>query len=506
MVRERKHTAGVYERSRTRVHAFETTSNLESSTTKKTLATPNTSGKKIPSKLKQFPSAVKKRGNKIFACPEHAVENRHDVDFKRSTKRRDVNLSEVVTCADPTGEGLSNVALNQHSDVLNMCEFDRSATYPAEKSFNGDIPQCWLRESCMQLMDICEEVSYIEFLKPPRGLYRAHENGKEDEGGYKRDFVAFGKDMTSGSSYKQPNETNVHDKGDVIEDDLTYSSVEQHRNVIKEELETGSCDCCSMKDNKTEHCCQDSKEKLKLNGPYARIYCPCLKRGRNTKLKRQFCSLNSLENIYEVDEPESAVLHRQARSNVDIACCCDENANVWKDDKLSKSVETSQSESCVTLDKNKTGIARLHEAAKSGDVKEIDSLIENDVPVDGLGLFGWTPLYNALASNQIESAELLLNTGANPNFKHQQGKTVLHMMASLGNYTALEMLLDYGVEVNVVDKDGWPALHEAIRRNHFKCAALLMSSGADVAFYTAKRVEEYQMVLDRAKIYKSSSS
>ena len=233
-----------------------------------------------------------------------------------------------------------------------------------------------------------------------------------------------------------------------------------------------------------------------------RNFCSSHKRGRKTRLKQKFSSLTSLENISEMDELESVFLVQLAEIDGDINH--DINRNIrTNSSKPSQDRETAPV-NCVPLDKSNRAIFRLHEAAKNGNMDEIESFRKKNFPVNCLDSFGWTPLYNALARHQTEIAELLLSIGANPNFQHKNGKTILHEMAYVGNYKAIEMLVDNNVDVNDEDYNGWPALHEAMRKKHLKCAALLMSSGTDVAMYTAKRVEEYEKLLSRVNMYKST--
>ena len=59
----------------------------------------------------------------------------------------------------------------------------------------------------------------------------------------------------------------------------------------------------------------------------------------------------------------------------------------------------------------------LHQAAKTGDIKLLQSLITSGANVNEKDLNTWTPLHEAAHNGNIEAAELLISNGADVNSK-----------------------------------------------------------------------------------------
>ena len=145
---------------------------------------------------------------------------------------------------------------------------------------------------------------------------------------------------------------------------------------------------------------------------------------------------------------------------------------------------------------NEDGMTMLHKAAQSGFTVLTRFLVNNGISTEMSDSQGWSPLCVALDNGNFNCAQVLVRLGANVNFVGPEGRTILHKMASQGNYKAMEFLVNCQVRLDVEDNHGWPAVHYAFRKKKLKCAALLLSSGADVGRYTAKRVQEYSMATE----------
>ena len=65
-----------------------------------------------------------------------------------------------------------------------------------------------------------------------------------------------------------------------------------------------------------------------------------------------------------------------------------------------------------------------------------------------------TPLHSAAARSQVETSELLLNSGVNPNAKQEKGYTPLHEAAQSGSIEMARLLLEHGADVNAKTEDG----------------------------------------------------
>src|ERR1700683_5410935 len=78
------------------------------------------------------------------------------------------------------------------------------------------------------------------------------------------------------------------------------------------------------------------------------------------------------------------------------------------------------------------GIEELHKAARAGNLKQVEALIAEGVPVDAKDSVGGTPLHYAAWAGELGVAEYLIRMGADVNARHANGATPLHY-AVMGN-------------------------------------------------------------------------
>ncbi|XP_065198340.1 leucine-rich repeat serine/threonine-protein kinase 1-like isoform X2 [Sycon ciliatum] len=123
---------------------------------------------------------------------------------------------------------------------------------------------------------------------------------------------------------------------------------------------------------------------------------------------------------------------------------------------------------------------RVHNAASSrlgtGDLKRLLSERPECVHFNDATKHNRAPIHSAIAHNQDECLEILLQHGANPNhvmsrFDHLWQP--LHLAASLGNIRCIVVLLRYGADIFGKDESGYTPLEKASRNRHRACAQLL---------------------------------
>ncbi|WP_374698648.1 ankyrin repeat domain-containing protein [Wolbachia endosymbiont (group B) of Limnophora tigrina] len=132
---------------------------------------------------------------------------------------------------------------------------------------------------------------------------------------------------------------------------------------------------------------------------------------------------------------------------------------------------------------DKHELTPLFYAVMNNDEKMIKLLVETgDANVD-LGKYN-NPLGIAITRGYIESAEYLINKGANLDQQDSIGRTLLHKAAEDGNLAAVKFLIDQGARLDVLDKWNDTPLHVAanvkVNKDHTEIVDYLIQKGADI--------------------------
>lgn len=125
---------------------------------------------------------------------------------------------------------------------------------------------------------------------------------------------------------------------------------------------------------------------------------------------------------------------------------------------------------------------RFTTAVFYGDTETVKKLLtvhKGEVDVNA-PLFEYTPLIFSAYQNNIETARLLLESGANPDLEDEEGSTALRWAARCGNTEIASLLLEKGADPNLADKnDRMTALHYAVFERNTETVAALLKAGAD---------------------------
>jgi hypothetical protein len=132
------------------------------------------------------------------------------------------------------------------------------------------------------------------------------------------------------------------------------------------------------------------------------------------------------------------------------------------------------------LDKN--GFTPLHWAVIFGKKDMIEYLIGKDADIKGLkkALRGWTPLQSALFAYNNDMSDLLVAHGALKDLDREEGLTYLYLAASSGNVSLINKLIKKGMPAASRNKYGDTPLHKAAVKGHIAAAKALLKNGADI--------------------------
>jgi ankyrin repeat protein len=161
---------------------------------------------------------------------------------------------------------------------------------------------------------------------------------------------------------------------------------------------------------------------------------------------------------------------------------------------------------------------KIHRAAKLGRTEEVKKLLESGVDVNKV-VDGMSPLQAATKGHQIECMRLLIERGADPAVKDEDGRDLWDLVwpgnrfISRGEADAMAVLLENGFEGRIslmtavkdadnaqlitvllkqgesheqVDENGWTPLHHAADQGHSESTLALLQAGANPNAETTK--------------------
>ena len=121
----------------------------------------------------------------------------------------------------------------------------------------------------------------------------------------------------------------------------------------------------------------------------------------------------------------------------------------------------------------------LFVAAWKGDLIKVQTLLEMGANPNAKDDNGWTPLHWAAQEGHVDVVRVLLERGANPNAKDEYGDTPLHNAAQKGHVEIVKLLLERGANPNAKNNYGWTPLHRAAQEGYFNIVELLLERGAN---------------------------
>ncbi len=119
----------------------------------------------------------------------------------------------------------------------------------------------------------------------------------------------------------------------------------------------------------------------------------------------------------------------------------------------------------------------LGNAAKAGDIAEIERLLNEGADVNESGLA--SPLFYAIQYKHTDAARLLIKRGADVNKASAWGPPI-HEAAKRGNAEIVGLLLEKGADPSVTAPRGMTPLHSAADGGSVEATQYLLDHGADV--------------------------
>eukprot|EP00434_Breviolum_minutum_P007685 symbB.v1.2.006779.t1/scaffold396.1/size242164/6 len=121
----------------------------------------------------------------------------------------------------------------------------------------------------------------------------------------------------------------------------------------------------------------------------------------------------------------------------------------------------------------------LHVAAYFGHEDAVKALVKRGAKLEAKTKFGLTPLSQAARNGQVRICELLLDFKADANSATKQGRSTLQQAAHQGHKNVVELLLARRADPNSKDEKGVTPLHSAALSGFGDMVEVLLSYGAD---------------------------
>ena len=158
---------------------------------------------------------------------------------------------------------------------------------------------------------------------------------------------------------------------------------------------------------------------------------------------------------------------------------------ISKDELVIQVVTDSTSPKDTILYKQKQDEAskavNIHQLISKGTVSEIEQqfLLLDRKTINEV-VRGMTPIMLAASSGSVETIDLLLTQGADPNKRGSMQRTVLQYAAEKNHIEAARRLLAYGADIDAYDNSHLTPLIMTADRGYTELGLLLISEGADV--------------------------
>lgn len=105
----------------------------------------------------------------------------------------------------------------------------------------------------------------------------------------------------------------------------------------------------------------------------------------------------------------------------------------------------------------------IFESVQRGEIDRVSHLLQQDRGVlKQKGWGGFTALHFAALNGNRAVAELLLNSGADPNIPCDAGQTPFHFACRNGNIYIMYKMMQQGADLRIADEQGKTALHYAV--------------------------------------------
>lgn len=123
----------------------------------------------------------------------------------------------------------------------------------------------------------------------------------------------------------------------------------------------------------------------------------------------------------------------------------------------------------------------LHKPILQENLADLEAVLDSgEVHVDVPDSLGFTGLMQAAKRSFIEGMELMLQHGADVDYKNESGKTALMMVCAAGKLDPVQVLRKYKASYDLFDNGGCAPVHWAVDGNNVKLIDWMAEDGANM--------------------------
>jgi ankyrin repeat protein len=127
--------------------------------------------------------------------------------------------------------------------------------------------------------------------------------------------------------------------------------------------------------------------------------------------------------------------------------------------------------------------APIHKAVLSSDARKkqaLETIIDCKADMDILDSNGWTALHHAAYNGDIDSATILLDSGAKVDEYSNAQRTALHFAAAKNFVNIIELLISRSADIEAADINHATPLHFACKKGSLESVRLLLNKKANL--------------------------
>ncbi|KAJ8630875.1 hypothetical protein MRB53_024198 [Persea americana] len=117
-------------------------------------------------------------------------------------------------------------------------------------------------------------------------------------------------------------------------------------------------------------------------------------------------------------------------------------------------------------------------AARKGELRTVQRLLEKGALINGRDQHGWTALHRVSFRGRVDIARMLLSKGLDVDARDEDGYTALHCATEAGQAEIIELLVKKGADVDARTNKGVTALQIADSLHYSGIARILVQGGA----------------------------